>query len=80
MHILDIRFWAAYALKNGAKKAAVGYSLSQTVFLIIVLAIVTFVFPSHMKFHLWIPFIFIVFVMGWREYNKIFQEFCESKI
>jgi len=79
MHILDVRFWAVYALKNGVKKAAVGYSLSQAVFLIVILAIVTFVFPSHMTFYFWTPFIFVAFGMGWREYNIIFREFCESK-
>ncbi|MDA0524879.1 hypothetical protein [Methanococcoides alaskense] len=80
MHILDIRFWAAYALKNGAKKAAIGYSLSQTGLLLLVLAIVMLVSPSYMKFHVWMPFVFVSFVMGLRDSNEVFREFCGSKI
>lgn len=79
-YIVDIRYWAVYALKNGSKKAAVGYSLSQTGLTAFVLVIVTYASPIATKFIVWIPLIFIVFVMGLREYNIIFKEFCESKI
>ncbi|NPE27736.1 hypothetical protein HNV12_07095 [Methanococcoides sp. SA1] len=78
-HIIDIRYWAVYALKNDPKKAALGYSLAQTASISLVLA--TFLYVSNADAHLamYVPFLFILFLMNVREYDIIFQEFCESK-
>lgn len=77
--IINIRYWGPYAFKNGPKKAALLYTLIQTVFLALILFLFTLIPSSHVQFHLWIPFLLMSFVLGLREANIVLREFCESK-
>ncbi|ABE52450.1 hypothetical protein [Methanococcoides burtonii] len=79
-YVTNIKYWAAYALNNGPKKAAVGYSLIQTVLIALVLVIFTYVFPRPTNFLTLVPFILVLFLMSLREYVIIFKEFNESKL
>lgn len=79
-HVTNIKYWAAYALKNGPNKAAWGYSLVQFGLIALVLVILISDSSSNINFLIFGPFILVSFLMNLREYVIIFKEFYDSKL
>lgn len=77
--IFGLRFWGVYALKKGPRKAAIGYSLFQTGFLILFFVVLMAITDYSMSLNFVIPALIVIFVMGWREFEVIFRIYSEQQ-
>ncbi|MGM0771079.1 MAG: hypothetical protein ACQESU_05670 [Halobacteriota archaeon] len=77
--IFNLRFWGVYALKKGPRKAAIGFSLLQTCFVIFMLGCMSLFLDIFMKITFLAPFAIMMFLAGWREYESVFRKYSEQQ-
>lgn len=77
--ILNLRFWGIYALKKGPRKAAIGFSLLQTCFVIFMLGVMNLFLDNFMNMTFLAPFAIVMFLAGWREYESVFRKYSEQQ-
>lgn len=77
--IFSLRFWGAYALKEGPRKAAIGYSLFQAGFMVFFFGVMALFSDFSLNMSFLVPFIIVIFVVGWREYEVIFRKYSEQQ-
>ncbi|MEL4306247.1 hypothetical protein [Methanococcoides sp. LMO-2] len=77
--ILNLRFWGIYSLKKGPRKAAIGFSLLQTCFVIFMLVAMSLFLDNFMKITFLAPFAIVMFLAGWREYESVFMKYSEQQ-
>lgn len=77
--ILNLRFWGVYALNKGPRKAAIGFSLLQTCFVIFMLGALNLLLDNFMKITFLAPFAIVMFLAGWREYESVFRKHSEQQ-
>ncbi|WP_445474994.1 hypothetical protein ACT9XH_11670 [Methanococcoides methylutens] len=78
--IFNLRFWGVYALKKGPRKAAIGYSLLQTCFVIFMLVVMNLFLDISMRMIFLSPFAIVMFLAGWREYESVFRKYSEQQV
>ena len=62
--ILNLRFWGVYALNKGPRKAAIGFSLLQTCFVIFMLGAMNLFLDTSMRMIFLAPFAIVMFLAG----------------
>ncbi|WP_440953232.1 hypothetical protein [Methanococcoides sp. FTZ1] len=78
--IFNLKFWGVYAMKIGARKAAIGCSLFQTSFVIFMLGVMDRFLKSPMEMTFLVPFAIVMFLAGWREYESVFRKYSEQQL
>ncbi|UGV40252.1 hypothetical protein J7W08_09155 [Methanococcoides orientis] len=77
--ILNLRFWAVYALNKGSRKAAFGCSLFQAGFMFFIFVLMTSFSDIYLNMLVLVPAAIVIFVMGWYEYESIFRKYSEQQ-